>query len=119
MTDSLTQKILEDRQTALKSVSVEKVIAPTIDTHLLTIYDDNVVDFHKNKTMDRCREATQLIINKVFEDLPQEMVDGQTYAVLPKVQENIFIPREKPVPEAKKPTKWQKFAEIKGIKGGF
>lgn len=116
MSDSLSKKILEDRQKSLKSVSVDRVLAPTIDTHLLTIYDDNVVDYHKTSTIDRCRDSTQLVINKIFEDLPTEMIDGQTYATLPKVQENIFLPREKPVPEAKKPTKWQKFAEMKGIK---
>lgn len=114
MAESLSEKIIADHKNALKSVNVTRTIPPVIDNHLLTIFDDNIID-PKQSTLDRCRDATQLIMNRIFEDLPHEQIEGSTYAILPKTQQNIFLPREKPCPEAKKKTKWEQFAETKGI----
>jgi len=57
----------------------------------------------------------QSLIGKLFE-LPSEKLEhlpGQM-AILPKP--TTIVPREKPVPQAKPKTKWEKFAEAKGIK---
>ena len=55
------------------------------------------------------RENAQLLVNKLFE-LPGEGVMVE----LPDMEE-IRIPREKPLPKERPPTKWEKFAKVKGI----
>ena len=112
---SLAEKIIEDNKKSQNSVTVDRLIPATIDNHLLTIYDDNVID-SKKPVINRARDATQMIINDIFQNLETEQIDGMTYAVLPTTQKNIMLPREKPVPAKKAKTKWEKFAETKGIK---
>lgn len=58
------------------------------------------------------RDNTQLLLNKVWE-LPTSRVDEAIVAELPKP--TYLIPRSLPVPKAKEPTKWEKFAKEKGI----
>ncbi len=58
------------------------------------------------------RDNTQLIINKLW-DLKTKAVDNVVVAQLPKP--NYLLPRSKPVPKPKTPTKWQTYAKEKGI----
>lgn len=58
------------------------------------------------------RDNTQLLFNKIWE-LPTEQVDGVIVAKLP--ESTYILPREKPIPKPKPLTKWQKFAQEKGI----
>ena len=55
------------------------------------------------------RENVQLLINQIF-SLPGEGIMVE----LPEI-EQIKIPREKPLPKERPPTKWEKFAKVKGI----
>ena len=61
---------------------------------------------------DSCTYSTQLIINKLFR-LPQERVDDTIVVKLPKPL--TVVPREKPLPKKRPPTKWEQYAKLKGI----
>eukprot|EP00049_Salpingoeca_infusionum_P018595 m.357940 g.357940 ORF g.357940 m.357940 type:complete len:330 (-) comp17991_c0_seq1:240-1229(-) len=58
------------------------------------------------------RENTQLLLNAIWK-LPMEKHEEGMYAKLPLPTTK--IPREKPVPKPKPKTRWEKFAELKGI----
>lgn len=58
------------------------------------------------------KEATQSIAQALF-SAPSEPCDVGRYALLPPP--TTMLPREKPVPQEKKQTKWEKFAQSKGI----
>lgn len=62
---------------------------------------------------DLARDDTQLLINQLFK-LPTEQKEDVVVAVLPAGTTR--IPREKPVPKPKAPTRWSEFAKQKGIK---
>jgi len=110
----LKKKLIEDHEKSLKSVNVEKAIPVVIDQHLLTIYDDNVIEPSK-PVETRARDACQLLVNDLFKNCEHVSVENTNCAKLPVLQENILLPREKPLPEKKAKTKWQIFAETKGI----
>ena len=60
------------------------------------------------------RDNTQLVINKIWDELQTKKVDNVVVALLPK-NPSYLLPREKPVPKVRPPTKWEKFAKEKGI----
>jgi regulator of ribosome biosynthesis len=90
----------------------------TIDIGNLTVYDAKLINLNEAKTnlnnylKQLCAEATQLLINEVF-TLPTETVEDTVVAQLPKP--TTILPREKPLPKEKPPTKWELFAKLKGI----
>ena len=63
---------------------------------------------------DEATRATQLIINRIFA-LPMVATDTGPLATLPE-EETTNLPRAQHLPEAKTATKWEKFAQEKGIK---
>ena len=58
------------------------------------------------------RDDTQLIVNKLW-DLETERIDNFVVAKLPSAR--TILPRSKPIPKPKMPTKWELFAKQKGI----
>jgi len=59
------------------------------------------------------RENVQFVVNQIFK-LEREKTDWGVFAILP--QKSTFrLPREKPCPKIKPPTRWEKFAQEKGI----
>ena len=63
--------------------------------------------------MNRARENTQLLVNKVFL-LPTESAEVGRLAVLPPPKTK--LPREKPVPVEKPLSKWEQYKRDKGLK---
>lgn len=59
------------------------------------------------------RDNVQLLLNEVWE-LPTERVEETVVAKLPTPKYR--LPRSRKIPEPKALTKWQKFAQEKGIK---
>jgi len=59
-----------------------------------------------------CPQATEKLIGALWK-LPVERTAQGPVALLPL--RGLTLPREKPLPEAKKQTRWEKFAEEKGI----
>jgi regulator of ribosome biosynthesis len=57
------------------------------------------------------RENTQLLINSIW-GLPTERVEDVVVAKFPPP--TFTLPREKPVPKPREPTKWEKYAKEKG-----
>eukprot|EP00742_Colponemidia_sp_Colp-10_P009222 GILJ01010040.1.p1 GENE.GILJ01010040.1~~GILJ01010040.1.p1 ORF type:complete len:336 (+),score=71.61 GILJ01010040.1:134-1009(+) len=62
--------------------------------------------------LDYTRDNVQLLINQLFA-LPTASSEEGIFAQLPKG--STVIPREKPLPKAKPMTRWEKFAQEKGI----
>lgn len=58
------------------------------------------------------RDNTQLLFNQIFK-LPVESTDAGLLAKLP--EKTYVLPREKPLPKPKPMTRWEKFAQTKGI----
>lgn len=101
-----------------KDLVVDKTLQ--FDEGLLTIYDpENPVIPKPGQAREdyfkaRAREATQGLINKLYSDYQTEIVDGVPVIKLPEPK--TVLPRSKPIPQPKPPTKWEKFANEKGIK---
>lgn len=60
------------------------------------------------------RNNVQAVLNKLYSLNETEIVDGERVLKLP--EPSTVLPRGKPVPTPKPPTKWEKFAREKGIK---
>ncbi len=89
------------------------------DLGLLTAWDPAPIDAaayagpNRNETCEEtARAMTQSLINQLFQ-LPAEPIKGGRLAQLPEVV--TALPREKPLPKPKPLTKWQQFAQKKGI----
>jgi len=101
-----------------KSITVEKPIPLQYDLALLAAFDTNALDESRlkndadNYLKEYTRDGTQLIINQIFK-LPITSSDLGIMAELP--EQVTVIPREKPLPKPKPPTRWERFAKAKGI----
>lgn len=116
-----------------RSVTVEKAIPVTYDLGNLAVFDTNVLDKNALDSSNATREETlkeltrdnvQLLVNQIL-SLPIKTTtesaggsSGQsasmTLVQLP--EPTTELPREKPLPKPKAPTKWEQFAAKKGIK---
>jgi len=89
-----------------------------VDLGNLAVIDPTPLDkasFKKNREafiQSHTRAAMQLLFQKL-DQLPREEDKQGVYLTLPAC--SISIPREKPLPKPKPPTRWEKFAEQKGI----
>uniref|UniRef100_A0A914BZB6 Ribosome biogenesis regulatory protein homolog n=1 Tax=Acrobeloides nanus TaxID=290746 RepID=A0A914BZB6_9BILA len=110
-------------QIVYKPTEVKKLVEPIVDTANLLFIDrdpDEEIEEAKNgkkpskqKLLELARDNTQFLFNKIWE-LPRERVEDAFCAVLPSPE--YALPREKPLPTKREPTKWEKFAQAKGIK---
>ncbi|KAJ6216206.1 hypothetical protein RDWZM_007363 [Blomia tropicalis] len=120
LVQTILEKAEENEQKALQSVSVQKAVDLTYDLRHLAAFDENPIDldeFRKNKNdyiAALTRDNAQLVVNKLFTDMETKRVDNVVVALLPKTA-NYMLPREKSVPKAKPPTKWEQYAKDKGI----
>ncbi|KAK3718894.1 hypothetical protein LTR37_004810 [Vermiconidia calcicola] len=98
----------------------------TYDLGHLMCNDPNPLPSLKSATTDAEKEAilakpaqdcAQALINQLLSSCPisRSQDDGALQIALPAPE--MQLPREKPVPTEKQKTKWEKFAEKKGIKG--
>ena len=89
----------------------------TIDLGNLMTFDPRPIDTVQLKKDPHhlhtiAKHSTQLLLEQLF-NLPSERVEDVVVAKLPKGL--TVIPREKPLPKAKPPTKWEMYAKLKGI----
>ncbi|CAB4375806.1 RRS1-domain-containing protein [Rhizophagus irregularis] len=109
---------LETQKSKYKSITVERPIPLQYDLALLAAFDTNALDESRlkndtdNYLKEYTRDGTQLLINQIFK-LPITTSDLGKLAELP--EQITVIPREKPLPKLKPPTRWEKFAKAKGI----
>lgn len=89
------------------------------DVGLLACTDATPLDMKQYKTdreqllAARARNATQMLVNLIFQLPITRDPDSGPLATLPAFE--MPLPREKPLPKPKPLTKWEKFARKKGI----
>ncbi|KJH51873.1 ribosome biogenesis regulatory protein [Dictyocaulus viviparus] len=98
----------------LKPTSVTKLVDPFVDLgHLVIVDRDEIEDDASENLLIRARNNAQCLFNKIWE-LERKKVEEAVVVELPKSK--FILPREKKIPVAKEPTKWEKYAAKKGIK---
>ncbi|KAN0135911.1 Ribosome biogenesis regulatory protein (RRS1) domain containing protein [Lactarius tabidus] len=110
--------ILASQVSKQKSTIVEKDVPLDVDAGFLTVTDPNPID---KESYDHDREAylqstardgVQLLLAALF-NLPTLSSPEGPLAQLPPPTTQ--LPRTKPLPKPKPPTKWERFARAKGI----
>lgn len=123
---------MDDILTKPRKVTVEKAIPVSYDLGNLAVFDTNVVEKEsvsannperETYLKNLARDNTQLLINQIL-SLPIKTTtdsagsNGQTSSIsliqLPEPTSE--LPREKPLPKPKEPTKWEIYAARKNIK---
>ncbi|KAM6977124.1 ribosome biogenesis regulatory protein homolog [Aplochiton taeniatus] len=117
--EDVLAKAEQDEAEKLKSITVNKELDLEFDIGNLVACDKNRIDtreFRKQKKEEflcsLARDNTQLLINEIWKH-PTERVEEVIVVKLP--EQTTALPREKPPPKAKPPTKWEQFARLKGI----
>ncbi|OCH95939.1 RRS1-domain-containing protein [Obba rivulosa] len=101
-----------------KAVTVEKDIPLQVDAGFLTVTDLNPVDAEsysanlEDYLISTARDGVQALIGALF-SLPTTPSPDGPLARLPTPTTQ--LPRAKPLPKPKPPTKWEQFAKAKGI----
>ncbi|KAI9136980.1 ribosome biogenesis regulatory protein-domain-containing protein [Paraphysoderma sedebokerense] len=111
---------LEEQKSQYPSIQVEKLVPLEYDFAHLCAFDNNSLDFSKlngsntnEYLLESTREGAQLLLNELF-NLPTS-VDPDVGVMVELPEPNRILPREKPLPKPKPPTKWERFAKEKGI----
>ncbi|KAL5473238.1 hypothetical protein EMCRGX_G027695 [Ephydatia muelleri] len=111
--------LLAESKSKHKSTEVKKDVELQFDLGNLLATDLNIIDtaaFRGEKEgylKTLMRDNVQLLINQIWQ-LPTVKTEDVVLAELPKG--TTVLPREKPIPKPKAPTKWEQFAKTKGIK---
>ncbi|XP_037810100.1 ribosome biogenesis regulatory protein homolog [Lucilia sericata] len=117
----IVKEVLEKQQKELekyKPITVDKHLECRIDVGMMLITDPNDLEENElkenreNYLLNLTRDNTQLLINEIWQ-LPTERVDECIVAKLPTP--TTVLPRLRKVPGPKAMTKWEKFAQEKGI----
>lgn len=99
-------------------VTVEKPTPYTFDLGHLLAEDPNPVTLDhsslEQSLAELARDGAQSLINQLLTTCPLTSTKDGVLLTLP--QPSTRLPREKPVPQPKPPTKWERFAAKKGIK---
>jgi len=115
-----------------KPVTVDKLIPNTFDLGNLATFDPNPLDNEKLRDESQkeqylssvTRDNVQLLINQIL-SLPVKTTtdthgsstgQNSTMTLIQLPEPSTQLPREKAIPKAKAPTKWEQFAARKGIK---
>lgn len=117
--EALLAQAEEEEAEKLRSITVHKELDLDFDVGNLLACDKNRIDsrdFRQQKKEEflrsLARDNTQLLINELWKQ-PTERVDGVIVAKLP--EPTTSLPRAKPPPKPRAPTKWEQFAQMKGI----
>jgi regulator of ribosome biosynthesis len=99
------------------TVTVSKAIPYTFDLGNLLCNDSNPLPAHPDSsTIDAAaRDCAQALINQLLTTCPITSTQDGVSIALPDT--TTPLPREKSIPTAKEPTKWERFAAKKGISG--
>jgi len=121
--DIISKALAEDDEPNL-DIEVNKQIEPDYDLRNLASFDINILDTKRIRSntddylRSTARDGVQLLINRIWE-LPREMKDNTVVMKLSSANNETSqystLPREKPVPKPRQMTKWEKYAQEKGI----
>jgi regulator of ribosome biosynthesis len=102
--------------TKYRPITVNKPTPFTFDLGNLLANDPNPVPASADEVTltATARDAAQALINQLLSTCPIQSTSDGVHLVLPAP--TTPLPREKPIPAAKEPTKWERFAAKKGIK---
>uniref|UniRef100_A0A0R3RR11 Ribosome biogenesis regulatory protein n=1 Tax=Elaeophora elaphi TaxID=1147741 RepID=A0A0R3RR11_9BILA len=111
---------MKEKEFVLLPTEVEKIVDPFVDAgNLLIIDNDPLMDEgstnkpSEEELLARIRDNAQFLFNKIWE-LERKRVDEAICAKLPTP---LFrLPREKPLPSERQLTKWEQYAQQKGIR---
>lgn len=99
-------------------VAVEKPTPYTFDLGHLLAEDPNPITLEKSTMEDSlaevARDGAQSLINQLLTTCALQSTKDGVLLSLPAPSTR--LPREKPVPKPKEPTKWERFAAKKGIR---
>lgn len=123
VTASQILKAVDDKESSLPTVNVsKKALDQEQDLGNLLGWDENEINIKllrddQNDTREEyltnlARDNTQLLFNSLW-SLPTEKIEEALCIKLPPSTHQ--LPREKPAPKAKPPTKWEAYAKQKGI----
>ncbi|TDL29659.1 RRS1-domain-containing protein [Rickenella mellea] len=110
--------ILASQASKYKSIAVEKDVPLEVDVGSLSATDLNPIEEEGYKIdleeglQNTARDGVQALISALFQLPTQSTADGPL-AMLPPPK--TLLPRAKPLPKPKPPTKWERFAAAKGI----
>ncbi|SJL02322.1 related to RRS1-regulator of ribosome biogenesis [Armillaria ostoyae] len=110
--------ILASHAAKYQSITVEKETSLDVDVGYLTVTDPNPIDEDSYKSnleehlRSLARDGVQSLFSSLF-TLPTKNSDDGPLAQLPPPKTQ--LPRAKPLPKPKPPTKWEQFAAAKGI----
>ncbi|KAF9057881.1 ribosome biogenesis regulatory protein-domain-containing protein [Panaeolus papilionaceus] len=110
--------ILAAHAAKYQSVTVEKETPLEVDAGLLMVTDLNPIDeesYNENREeylQSLARDGVQALFSSLF-SLPTKQSPDGPLAILPAPVYQ--LPRAKPLPKPKPPTKWERFAAAKGI----
>lgn len=105
-------KKVEVDPTIFKPATVDREDNLTYDLKHMAAYDIAPLP-SKTEFMAHTRDSVQLLVNKFF-TLDRDRVEEGTVVILPN-DEVFRLPRQKPIPKAKAPTRWQKFMEERNM----
>lgn len=98
-------------------VEVKRPTPYTLDLGLLLANDPNPLDLDRSDvegSLQRvARDGAQVLVNNLLLSCPIASTSAAVLVSLPPV--STPLPREKPVPAARPPTRWETFAARKGI----
>lgn len=99
-----------------RPITVNKPTPFTFDLGNLLANDPNPVPVSADEEIltATARDAAQALINQLLSTCQIKSDSEGVHLVLPAP--TTALPREKPIPAAKEPTKWERFAAKKGIK---
>ena len=97
-------------------IAVNKPTPFTFDLGNLLAHDPNPVpaEADEEALAATARDAAQALINQLLSTCEIKSTTEGVHLVLPAPQ--FALPREKPIPQPKEATKWERFAAKKGIK---
>nr|VWP01800.1 AHL receptor (Quorum sensing LuxR family sensor regulator) [Ganoderma boninense] len=110
--------ILAAHEAKKKAVLVEKDIPLEVDSGFLAVTDLNPIDAESYEAdleehlMSTARDGVQTLIASLFSLPTTSSADGPLAQLPPPTTQ---LPRAKPLPKPKAPTKWEQFAKAKGI----
>jgi regulator of ribosome biosynthesis len=110
--------ILASHAAKYASVTVERETPLDVDAGFLTVTDPNPIDEETYNTnleeylQNTARDGIQCLFSSLF-TLPTQASPDGPLAKLPPPKTQ--LPRAKPLPKPKVPTKWERFAAAKGI----
>ncbi|KAG6027178.1 hypothetical protein E4U41_001037 [Claviceps citrina] len=104
-------------QRAKLPVAVEKPTPYTFDLGLLLAQDPNAITLSRSSPdqslAEIARDGAQSLINQLLTTCPISSTKDGVLLSLPAP--TTALPREKPLPQPKPKTKWERFAEKKGL----